>query len=85
MRLDDASADGEPHAYTFRFGAEEGLEHALDLLRIQADSGVARCVRSKSATAVTAGYRRCAGRRNHGQVPLGGYDPHPNIKAEVAV
>src|SRR5262249_46752986 len=39
--LDDRAADRQAHAETARLGADEPLEHALELRRLRADAGVA--------------------------------------------
>src|SRR6516165_12222080 len=43
MCMDDGSADRQPHARSTGLGGVEGLEDSIEMLRINARSGIAHC------------------------------------------
>jgi hypothetical protein len=40
MLLDNGAADRQPYAHAFRLGREEGIEHPLDIFRLDSDAGI---------------------------------------------
>jgi len=40
MPLDNGSADRQPHADTVRLGREEGVEHPVDIFRLDSGAGI---------------------------------------------